>query len=357
MMTIKMEANYINPKSTASFGGANRLRIATKPRPSLHQTLKYLEGLPAYTLHKQRRYKFKRNRFIITGIDDTWQADLADFASLSTANDGYKYVLVVIDSLSKYVWAVKLRQKNASTVLPAIKLILRQASPRKPLNFLVDKGGEFKNVATKTYMKEQGINFYTTKNPDTKAAIAERVIRTLKGRIYRYLTHNNTKKYIDILDDVVDSYNSSKHRSIGMAPNEVTKETEKAALRKLYPGKLAPMKTFRFSNGDNVRLAKEKNPFQKGYHPLWTEEVFTVTEVIPRDPVVYKVADQSGEAIEGTFYEQEMQKVTMKPDDAYRIENVLKTRKRGRKKEYFVKWLGYPDTMNSWIDESALIVS
>lgn len=208
-------------------------------------------------------------------------------------------------------------------------------------------------------MEDVGINFYPTKNPDTKAAIAERVIRTLKGRIYRYLTKHNTKTYLDVLKDIVIGYNTAKHRSIGTSPANVTKDNEKEIRQRLYPGKIVDKRRpkFPFHVGDSVRLAKEKTAFQKGYLPLWTEEVFTVAEILPRDPPVAKVKDLQGQPVEGTFYKEELQKITLPNDAVFRVEEVLDTRTDSSgAKSYLVKWLGYPSTMNSWVAETDMLV-
>jgi hypothetical protein len=90
--------------------------------------------------------------------------------------------------------------------------------------------------------------------------------------------------------------------------------------------------------------------FQKGYLPNWTEEIFTIVVRHLPHPVTYGLADLTGEHIRGKFYKQEIQKVTG-DDDVYDVEKVLKTRKRGGKVEYFVKWRGYPDKCNSWVTD------
>lgn len=353
-----MDKIYSDPRHPGSYASVERLYQASR-KQNLGQTrksvAKFLSGVPAYTLHKQRRYKFKRNKYIIKKIDDLWQADLADLSSLAAPNDHVRYLLVVIDSFSKFMWVKPLKRKTASSVHDAIVSLLADAYPRKPDNFMVDKGGEFRNNALRDYMKQENINFYSTKNPDTKAAIAERSIRTLKGRIYRYLTQNHTKRYLDTLDDIVHGYNASKHRSIGMAPDQVNQANESEVRHRLYPGKVKPSNKFPFQVGDTVRLAKERTSFQKGYHPMWTEEVFRIVEVVPRDPPVARVVDWQGEQIDGTFYKEEIQKVEMAPDAVYRVEQVIETRELANgKQEYLVKWLGYPSSMNSWISDEDL---
>ena len=97
-----------------------------------------------------------------------------------------------------------------------------------------------------------------------------------------------------------------------------------------------------------MRLRKAKRTFKKGYLPNWTEELFTVVKCIETSPSVYLVKDDHGKILEGTFYAEELQKFIM-TDDVYKIETILKKRKKGRKVQYLVKWLGYPESFNSWI--------
>jgi hypothetical protein len=97
-----------------------------------------------------------------------------------------------------------------------------------------------------------------------------------------------------------------------------------------------------------VRLSKAKRTFKKGYLPNWTEELLTVVKCIETRPPVYLVKDDHGEILEGTFYAEEIQKV-IKQDDVYKTQSVLKKRRKGRRVQYLVKWLGYPESFNSWI--------
>jgi len=335
-----METVYFDPENPGSFGGVSRLKKAVGADPS-----KWLLSQNAYTLHKPARRRFRRRKYIVKGIDSLWQADLADFKSIAKWNNGNSYVLVVIDVFSKYVWAEPVKNKEAKTTLEAFRKILNR-DQRVPKNFMTDKGREFDNVQMKNYCSKQDINYYTSQNPETKAAIAERVIRTLKSRLYRYFEHKKVWKYTDVLQKIVDSYNGSKHRSIGMAPNEVSAANENRVRRKLYP-KSQSKPSFKFNIGDQVRLAREKPVFGKGYKQQWTDEIFTVCQQKRTDPPTYKVKDYNGESIVGTFYEPELQKVI--DTGVYSVDKILKTRTRKGKKEFFVSWKGYPDSMNSWV--------
>ena len=111
---------------------------------------------------------------------------------------------------------------------------------------------------------------------------------------------------------------------------------------------MTKMSVWQFSVGDTVHISMATRPFRKGCLSSWTTEPFTISDRIPRNPPVYKLKDYGGEELEGTFYEQELQRV-VKSDDLYQVEKVLRKRKKGGKTEYFVKWLGYPDKFNSWV--------
>ena len=350
---------YYAPDGTGSLGGINRLYSHARSIDSTisrKDVVNFLKSQDSYTLHKGRRYKFKRNQYKLKGKDDLWQSDLAQLDNISKHNDGVKYLVIVIDCLSKYMWVEPVKSKKAADVLDAIQTIFQRATPRRPENFMVDKGSEYKNRFLMTWMKEQGVNFYTTNNPDTKCAIAERSIRTLKSRIFRYFTAKNTWRYIDVLPKIVESYNNSYHRTIRMAPSAVVGPEEVAKIKRLlYPPKVAHKPQFKYSVGESVRLAKERGAFDKGYKKGWTEEIFYISRCISRDPPVYEVKDAAGNSVEGTFYAYELQSV-IKEDDVYKVEKILDTRQIGRKTQYLVKWLGYPESMSSWEPEENIVL-
>ena len=168
--------------------------------------------------------------------------------------------------------------------------------------------------------------------------------------MYRYFTAKHTRRYTDILQDLVYAYNHTHHRSIGMAPTDVTPDNEDVVRAPLYPiqNKLLDWK---FKVGDKVRIVMQRRTFQKGYIGNWSEEIFIVNARMPTAPVTYKLKlkDLTGDAIKGTFYSDELQ-IVSKPDDAlFDIERIVKTRKRTGKVEYLVKWRGYPEKFNSWV--------
>ncbi len=104
-----------------------------------------------------------------------------------------------------------------------------------------------------------------------------------------------------------------------------------------------------FNVGDQVRISKTRRTFKKGYLASWMEEVFTIPKRILHRPPVYKIADYEGKELEGTFYEQELQKVNKIDDDYYTVEKIFKSCMRNKRKKYFVKFLGYPEKFSSWL--------
>jgi Integrase core domain len=341
-----MEKIYYDIGRPGSLAGIRALSRYSKQ--SVKKVKQYLSSQPVYTMHRPIRRKFVRRKTISKGINDLFQADIADMSNVSRANDGYRYLLTCIDVLSKYAFAVPLKTKGAIEVTAAFENEI--LAERQCRMLQTDKGSEFKNSTFQNMLKKHGIHWYTSENDDTKAAVVERWNRTLKERIYRYFTYKNTNRYVDVLADLLKSYNDSWHRSIGMAPTEVNLSNEQQVLAKLYPKK--PKKfNWKLKIGDHVRLSMTRAVFRKGYVGSWTGEIFTVVARYPTVPVTYGIADANSDVIKGRFYGEELQLVQKPSDEFYQVEKILKKRKRGNKTEYFVKCKYYPDSMNSWTDD------
>ena len=295
----------------------------------------------AEELHKPIKRKFKKRRVLVNGIDKIWAADLVDMQAFSKFNRGVKYLLAVIDILSKYGWLIPLKDKTGKSVASALKTIFKE---RKPEKIWVDKGKEFYNKDVKDL-----VELYSTENEE-KSSVVERWIRTMKEKMWKYFTNKNTNIYIDILPGLVKDYNNTRHSSIKMTPVKASKkENELTVLRNLYPEHLEIYDINpKFSVGDRVRISKKKKTFEKGYTTRWTEEIFTIVEVKHSRPPTYKIVDLNGEEIKGSFYEPELQKTSQ---EIFRIEKVIK---KGKKKS-LVKWKGYSDDFNSWVDNKDIV--
>ena len=177
---------------------------------------------------------------------------------------------------------------------------------------------------------------------ERKSAVAERFIRTLKSKIYKYMTSISKNVYIDKLDDIVNEYNNTYHTTIKMKPTDVKANTYINTSKKIN------YKDPKFKVGDRVIISKYKNIFAKGYMPNWSEEVFVIKKVKNTVPWTYVIDDLNGEEIIGTFYEKELQKTNQ---EELRIEKVIK--RKGNK--IYVKWKEYNNSFNSWIDKVNLV--
>ena len=161
----------------------------------------------------------------MAGIDAQWQADLADMQGIATQNGGMRYLLTVIDVFSKIAWAVPVNSKDAKAITASFGHMLTIANPRHPKRLQTDKGKEFFNSNFQTLIKRHGIQHFTSES-EQKAAVVKRFNRTIKTRIWTYLSDRGTVRWVDIIQDLVDAYNNSRHRSIGMSPADVQKKDE-----------------------------------------------------------------------------------------------------------------------------------
>ena len=169
------------------------------------------------------------------GIDEQWQADLADMGNYMKENGGYRYILMVIDVFSRFGFARPVKHKTGEEVARALESIY-QKSQRHPKFYLQsDEGKEFFNRPIAQLARKYGYSQFHTYDRDIKAGIAERFVRTLKEMIWRYFTYTNTRKWVsndkssdnsDLLGLFVNAYNHRYHRTLGMSPIQAMREDE-----------------------------------------------------------------------------------------------------------------------------------
>ena len=293
----------------------------------------------AKELHKPIIRKFKKRKVYSGFKDNIWGADLADMQLISKFNKGSTFLLCVSDIFSKYAWAIPLKDKKGVSIANAFQKILDK-SAHKPNKIWVDKGSEFYNSSFKKWLKDNDIEMYSIHN-EGKSIVAERFIKTLK-KIYKHMTSISKNVYINKLDDIVDEYNHTYHRTIKMKLVDVTDDTY------IHFEKEVNDKDPKFKVDDHVRISKYKNIFAKGYTPNWSEEFFVISKIKNTVLWTYIINDLNGEEIIGTFYEKELQKTNQKE---FRIEKVIK--RKGD--NLYVKWKGYDNLFNSWIDKKDLV--
>lgn len=342
-----LEKIYYDPKREGSFSGAKALLEAAKaeiPNISLETVKDWLSSQVTYTLHKQARKRFPRNPVYVDSMDEQWQADLAFVEKYHRENGGYKYILTIIDILSKYAYAKPLKTKTPGEIKPILEKIFQE---RKPFKFQTDKGLEFDNRILKKFFKENEVNYFTTNSPEIKCSVVERFNRTLKNKIFKYFTANGTRKWAKNLDDIIEGYNKSYHRSIKMRPIDVTYENQHIAHKNLYE-KIQKRKKILFKPGDTVRLQHKRGIMDRGFYPYWTDQTFEIDKLLKEREKSYKIKGDN----KRKYYTEELQKV--KPV-IYRVEKVIRKKGRGSNEQFFVKWLGYDNSHNSWIPAGDLM--
>jgi Integrase core domain/Chromo (CHRromatin Organisation MOdifier) domain len=341
---------FYDIENPAGFASVRKLWEATGKAYTLTKIKNWLAAQNTYTLHKQKRLNFKRSVFFVSNIDDIWQADLNDMRSVKNDNDGFCYLLTVIDTFSKYVWVEPLKRKTGLEVTAAFEKIFRE-SGRKPLKLNCDQGKEFLNKSFINFLNKHDVEIYTTADYGFKAAIVERLNRTLKTRMAKYLTYRNTKRYIDILPMIVSGYNNSLHSSIKMTPSQVNDRNVLRVWKTMYGSKLFDLNMkSKFKIGERVRVSVQKNDHN------FSEEIFTVQKTLHRNPVMYILKDLESENISGAFYEHELTKVILSDGDSlFKIDKIVSKKGHAHSLMYLVRWLGYPKKFDSWVRASDIV--
>lgn len=361
----KLDRLYNDPNSSAAFAGVNRLW--EEARKQINQSISkkdvqnYLEGHRTYTLMRPRRVHFPKQKTIPAGFLTDLSVDLADMSSLSRSNDGYKYILLAIDVLSKRIFVVPVRSKKAEEMVNAFGQLIKQIKKEtnfKPYSIYSDLGTEFRNRQLRDFFERQDILKHEATSTYQKAWVAERAIQNLKQRLYRYFSQKHTLKWTDVLQKIADGINRSKSRVHGMRPIDVNFKNAQSVWKTIYGDEFSTKKHKsmpKFKKGDFVRMSRGKGIFEKGYIPSWSDEILEIDTVKDQSrPIRYKVRDEKGEKFKGTFYGKELARVRKEAATEYRIEKVVRKRKRpDGTYELLVKFIGYPD--REWIHESALV--
>ena len=247
-----------------------------------------------------------------------------------------------------------LKTKTEQEMVLALKSVF--ASGRKCERLRTDKGTEYVNRYVDKYLKGVGVKHFETQN-QPKSSYAERAIRTIKGRLSRYMTHKQTHKWIDVIGEVTRSYNNTYHRSIKQSPASIRGGEEAYQWKLQYdtpPEKAKlPYAKYKFKLGEEVRVSFLRRTFQKQHDERWSREIFTITgRSIENGIPQYTLQDYSGTHIKGKFYQKQLLKAY--PSETFLIERVLGRRKRSGLEEVLVKWKGWDKRYNSWIKAAEL---
>jgi len=269
---------------------------------------KYLQEKDVHSKHGRIvKRRFPRRRIIVTHPFQIFMADLIEYtknASMKHANRNRVYILIVIDCFSKYIWLRPLKKKTAKPVSSSLREII-EGLTSFPNTVITDEGKEFYNKEVRKVFDDFNIHHYSIKTK-MKASIAERAIRTIKTRIERYMHENKTKKWLDVLPDIESGYNSTPHRSIGLAPEQVNIANSKKVFKTLYPD-IDLITKPKLSKGNIVRVLRKKSLFEKGYKQNWSSKVYIITKTRQQaGRVWYKLSCLNGTVKEGSHYFYEL---------------------------------------------------
>lgn len=279
---------YKDPSNEGGQGSIDRLfkagRQAGVKGLTRKMTKEYLQTEKSYQVHKTFKQKFPRSKILTFAPFDLIEIDIVDKQSIRHYNSNYAYILMVIDTFSKFSWVEALKTKSAKETLAAFKKILARAG-RYPDNIRSDQGREFDNYDFVDFVTTNGINFYMSKiGSKTKAAIVERLNRTYLSRLEKYMTQNKTWQWIKVYQKICDAYNRTYHRSIHMKPIDALKEENRS---KVFSNLFPDYEKYKFENqpqpfkvGDKVRLQERISIFEKAYKQSYTDDIYVIVDII-----------------------------------------------------------------------------
>ena len=338
---------YFTAAQPNSYGGMTSFLKSLAPTKRA-SAKKWLEAQDAYALHRPAVRKFRRRK-IIADFQNQLQTDLIDLVHIAGDNDNNRYLLTVIEVFSKKAYVEILRKKDSATVALAFGKILDNLN-YKPRVIHSDQGSEFIGSKFQALLKQRGIKYFSSTDSSIKASVIERFNRTLMGRLYRYFTKHNSYRYVEILPNIIKSYNNSVHSATGVAPNRVSYQNKEIIWNRVYNRPLPEesIKSKQLKVGSYVRITKRFKTFDKGYKSQWSGEIFLISKIIPSNPKTYALTDLLNERILGSFYEQELSPTTY--PKSFAIESILDSKKG----KLLIKWRDYPAKFNSWENKKSI---
>jgi len=307
----KLKELYYGIDSPSAYAGINRVHKEIKktfPNTTRDEVREFLQGQSTYTLYRPNKKRFQRLKTVPSGLNTDWQADLAMFDTIYKNNDGYKYLLVCIDVLSRKIYGAPVKSKSPVHMKVAFDKIFEKAKTR-PLKIYSDRGLEFQAREMAKYFEEKDIIKLVVYTPETHAGVVERAHKTIKLRLYRYFHKNKTHRWVDVIDKIIKGINNSINRSIGVKPNSVMYANAQELRERVFGDAYEPKKAPKLEEGDLVRMSKDKGVFARSFHPSYTMEIFKIKTAKLSNPPHYKIQDLKGNDIKGVFYEPDLSKI------------------------------------------------
>ena len=371
----KLYEDFQNPHS---YAGVTKLynHIRTnydRPDITKQDVVEFLKTLDSQTLHGQVIRRYMRLPIKVSSPGLIIGVDFCDMNSfIMQFNDNYRYILVILDMFSRKVELTACRNKNTKNYLDGLKTYLRNNARLKYRKIFSDEDQAFLSKSADRFYKTNNLVRYNVKNRKFKNSIVERYIKTMKQYLFRYFTHNNTYRFIDILNSFQKKYNSTPHRGLCYKTpdevhsltniNEIKCQEHDQMIRKIRNyGSHIINKEIKILNSSNLILEPgtyvrlllndaERLFAKTSSEKIYTTEIFQIFRVDERVPVTYFLKDLNGEKIDGVVYRSEIKPVSL--PNVYTVEKILKTKidKATGKQIYFVKWTGYDSSHNSWVD-------
>ncbi len=341
------------------------LRERGYPNANRQDVINFLQKQANYTVHRRiSKKQFPRRHIRIAASKIRCDADLIEVGDLASWNDDYKYILIAIDGFSKYVYAEPLKRKESKQTAEAFEKMLKVGGLNTLLLY-TDAGKEFIGEPFQSVLRKYKIKHRICTSGDFHCPFVERVIRTIKEKLFPAMTSQISRRWLELLPKIVSTYNSTRHSSTGMRPynakldenvlqvyNHIKKKQTRSSATK-----------YKLNVGDYVRILKgNSGPLaSKGYLPRFTWEIFQIKKRADdraQDrgngiPPAYILQDLQGEVIQhAVFYEAELSRVdpTMLKKE-FPIREILEEKGNRIK----VWWHGKPKKEAEWINRNQLV--
>ena len=347
-----VENNYTKPDHPLAFAEPNRIVSYYNGALSRKDAENIVHSNNTYTIFRENRSKPRKNIYngiFVRSKRQLVELDLCDVSKLSEWNSQIRYWLVGIDSLTRYLFLKTLKTKSAIEVLNAFKEMHKEMTKKHVLKSIcVDRGSEFLNLHFKQYLAKHRIILKNSKALNHCPTV-ERSLRTLQQMLYRYLAHNGSMYYLDVLPDLVKQFNARKHSTTNLSPEKAeSMEGSEILLIDSFEKKYMRKKQgqIKYPVGTLIRFTMLKSPFHRGYSAINTDEVFKIIAIDKRFPKVplYEISSLDGEKLIGKWYNHEISKVNF--DTKFSIKKIVKRRRDRCLVEYnslpnIREWLNY----------------
>ena len=339
---------YYDIRSPVVYGSYSKLYPHIKREGKYHVSPKYLKKWlskqETYTTFRPARRTFQRPKVLAFTKNYQWDSDTANMVKYKSDNNEYAYFVVFIDIFTRYLYTAPLKTLRGEEMVAVFQRIIRETD-ETPEILRTDQGSEYKNRPFNNLLNENKIKHLYTYY-ETKAYYAERVIKTIKNKIMKYLSDKETLRWIEILSDLTYGYNNSIHRSIKMRPEDAKSRNQYLLWKSQYDNLNYPKshkkqnknpkllrtlsnKKFKFNISERVKISHLKRMFDKEYTEKWSGEIFTIiNRKLNQNIPMYELKDYNNEVIQGFFYEPELQLAYIGSDILYKIEEILKKRKK-----------------------------